>query len=439
MVDFKIRDYLYPFALLKKRCFLAKSERFSLEQLKRYQDERVAFIIKHAVEKVPYYRNLFRELGLTPEDVRDVESLKYIPPITKDIVRERFEEFVSEDFKKHRPYMNQTSGSTGTPLKFYQDKFVNMAKFAFFWRAWNWAGYRIGKRMAILEGSCFQDESQLYQYDWKINALRISSFKMTRENSRAILDKLLEFKPHMIRAYPSALYQFARYIESDTNPQMFSFLKSIVTGSETLHESYREYIQKVFGSKVNDCYHSWESICMISECEMGVKHHHMEYGVMELLNEKNERVATGVQGEITATGFNNLSMPFIRYKTRDLATVSNKKCECGKEHTVVEKIDGRIEDMIVTPEGNYAGRMDAAFKYNKGFDSAQIIQDLKDEIDVYLVKNSSFVERELALLEGHIRDRVGMTMEIKFHFVDHIEREKNGKLRFVISNYLQRR
>jgi hypothetical protein len=78
--------------------------------------------------------------------------------------------------------------------------------------------------------------------------------------------------------------------------------------------------------------------------------------------------------------------------------------------------------------------MDAAFKYNKGFDFAQIIQNEIDKIDVFLVKNNNFNTDELSILEKHIRDRVGNYIKINYNFVQRIEPGEGGKLRFVISN-----
>jgi phenylacetate-CoA ligase len=436
MAAFKLTDYLFPYNIYKTRQFLKKSEKYSSEELSDFQNEKIKKLISYVYEKVPYYREILKERDLLPRDIETVESLQLLPPLTKDILRSRFNDLISDDYKKFNPYLNETSGSTGTPLQFYQDKYVNISRFAFFWRAWNWAGYSFGKKIAILEGTIYEGD-KIWDYDWQMNALRISSFKMTQENSEEILKKILSFRPSVLRGYPSSLYQFAKYIKGFTSHNDFKFLKSIITVSETLHENYREEIENVFGSTIYDCYHSWESVCMISQCHKGSYHQHSEYGLLELLDNKNNRVLPGEQGEITATGFYNMSMPLIRYKMRDLAILSDKSCSCEMNHDVVKKIDGRIEDFIVTPEGSYAGRLDAAFKYNKGFDLAQIIQNEKNLIVVYLVKNSLYNENELKILEKHLRDRVGNIIKINFQFKESIERGKNGKLRLVINNYIK--
>ena len=79
---------------------------------------------------------------------------------------------------------------------------------------------------------------------------------------------------------------------------------------------------------------------------------------------------------------------------------------------MIERIDGRMEDFIVTPDERYIGRLDAAFRYNKGFDFAQIVQNEISSIDVLLVKNKFYDEKEKKLLEKHIRNRVGNVIKI---------------------------
>ena len=79
--------------------------------------------------------------------------------------------------------------------------------------------------------------------------------------------------------------------------------------------------------------------------------------------------------------------------------------------------------------------MSTAFYYNKGFDFAQIVQNQRDSIDVLLVKNDKYDKSEEQLLEKHIRARIGHEMKINFKFVKTIEKQKNGKIRFLINNY----
>ena len=211
-------------------------------------------------------------------------------------------------------------------------------------------------------------------------------------------------------------------------------LNHIIGDAEKLEDYQRDFLQKTFNIKVYDSYGQWEHVCMIAECLYQRKHHQMEYGLLELLDENNQRVKNGILGEITASGFYNRAMPLIRYKTRDLAIRSNDKCQCGRSHDLIDTIEGRFEDVIITPDGRHIGLMSTAFYYNRGFDFAQIIQNEINSIDVYLVKNKFYNENEEKLLEKHIRARVGNIIKIYFKFVNKIEKDSSGKCRFTINN-----
>ena len=435
ITDFKVSAFFYPYYILKYKKFLDNSEFSSKQQLVEYQNKKLQDLIKYAYQHVPYYHELLNKNKIIPSDIKTFEDLELIPPLTKDIVRERFTDLTSRIARKFKPILTRTSGSTGTPLQFYLDKNINIAKFAIFWRVWGWTGYRLRQRWANICGPEFENNI-IFKYLRTMNALYISSFDMTKNNANIILKELLKYKPTMLRGYPSAIYLFVKLVDHKEELKQIG-LKSIVTSSETLLDFQRDFIQGSFRCNVYDNYTQWEQVCIISECEHQTKHHHMEYGIMELLNDNNEPVPSGAIGEITATSLVNMAMPFIRYKTGDFAQKSNKACHCGRKHDVVERIDGRIEDIIVTPDGRHVGRMDAAFKYNKGFDFAQIVQDEIEAINVFLVANKDFDSNEQMILEKHIRDRVGNIIKINFEFKNGIKPSENGKMRFVINNYLK--
>ena len=143
---------------------------------------------------------------------------------------------------------------------------------------------------------------------------------------------------------------------------------------------------------------------------------------------------------MVATGFYNLAMPLIRYKTGDMGSVSKKKCSCGRKHDVIENIDGRIDDVVVTPDGRRIGGsgLTNALKHSKGFDFVQIVQNDLSSIDVKLVKNKYYCQDELQLFKSYLEKCLGLEIIIKFIFVEKLEKSGKGKIRYVINNYLRK-
>jgi phenylacetate-CoA ligase len=94
---------------------------------------------------------------------------------------------------------------------------------------------------------------------------------------------------------------------------------------------------------------------------------------------------------------------------------------------------GRVEDIVVTPEGRHLGRLDHVFKDMLNVVEAQIVQDTVDAVRIRMVKRSEFAEGDMRLLERELRLRLGSVIRLEYEFVGRIPRLPNGKFRFVVS------
>jgi phenylacetate-CoA ligase len=94
----------------------------------------------------------------------------------------------------------------------------------------------------------------------------------------------------------------------------------------------------------------------------------------------------------------------------------------------------RYVDLIVTPEGRFVGRLDAAFLFSPGIRLSQIVQHEKDSIEVKIVRDAGFSENDMENLEEQLRFRLGDGIAIKYRFVEDIPVTPGGKLKFVISD-----
>lgn len=97
---------------------LEKSQWYSSDQIEELQ-KRLHLIIQHSYDNVPYYRKIFRELNLTPSDIKSVEDLSKLPVLTKDDVRNNIDKLVAKTNYSSKLLVSNSSGSTGEPLKFY--------------------------------------------------------------------------------------------------------------------------------------------------------------------------------------------------------------------------------------------------------------------------------------------------------------------------------
>src|SRR5262249_12745589 len=100
-------------------------ERLSTDETRARQRERLRALLEHAGRRVPFYRSAFAEAGLDPAHLRDgetIRALQSLPVLTKEILRTRGAELMSDDAGSRGATRNATGGSTGEPLTFYQDE-----------------------------------------------------------------------------------------------------------------------------------------------------------------------------------------------------------------------------------------------------------------------------------------------------------------------------
>ena len=170
----------------------------------------------------------------------------------------------------------------------------------------------------------------------------------------------------------------------------------------------------------------------MTECPERNLHVDMEFCIVEV--EPEEETNDFVRGSLMVTGLSNEATPFLRYRIGDSGTRLKRPCACGRAGDVFLDVDGRNEDFVMTPDGRLIGRLDHIFKNQPDILEAQIRQDSKQALDVFLVRGATFGVHSEENLIREMRRRLGEEIHIDLHHVDSIPRERNGKFRAVKSN-----
>ena len=163
--------------------FLKESEWWSQEQICDFQDRKLQQIVHHAYESVPYYRQMFDELGLHPQDIRSQQDLSKLPILTKDDVQRNYEELISRRFKRRDLHINLTSGTTGKPLAIYLTHEALQFQWAVWWRHRARFGLKFGDWFlmfgARLPVSIKQTKPPYWRYDYALNRVYLSTYHLT--------------------------------------------------------------------------------------------------------------------------------------------------------------------------------------------------------------------------------------------------------------------
>jgi phenylacetate-CoA ligase len=409
---------------------MARAPYLSSDETQHRAFEKLNEILVFASETVPYYKTAFDRYGIDPARIRTPDDWNAIPIMDKDVVRNCNESLVSNRAGDLGAVWSQSSGSTGTTVRFLLDRHVNAAVFALFWRAWDTVpGWRIGKRQATITG--YVDGK--WEYMRKTRILALSSFQLSDDSVEEYYRLLKDYRPVFLRGYPSSLYLLAKLLEKRSLELKFPV---VISQSETLQQFQRDAIEQYFGCRLIDHYTHWECLASLRECLHGKLHAENDFGWHEIVRDDGRPAAPGEVGRLVSTSLFNKAMPLIRYDTRDLAVWSDEtSCACGSRFPIVRKLIGRLDDVLITPEGTFPSQLDAPFKYCTGIYRAQVIQTERKSVNIHLVTDHNYNAEQESVLVEELRKRLGDRIEIRIRYVDESEIEKSpvGKVRFVIS------
>ena len=328
--------------ILKYFLDLKKNLLMSDKELYKHQSIRLKKLVRHAYDTVPFYRKIFRENNLHPEDIQNLKDLHKIPIISrKDLQKLSFKEKVSRMWDKPDLIEFRTGGTTGMPLYVYVSKKGCKRRIAEGYRIFALNNYSIFDKTAILQK--YPNRKELINY---LGLLRKKDvpYNIPLSEQAVVLKK---FAPQIIEGYPSRISLLAHYFY-DNNIKIGK-PKAIFTNSETLAPQARNFIENVFSTKVTDVYDSWEFGRIAWECKAhdGL-HISSDSFILEIIKD-NKPIKNGQIGNVVITDLNNYAMPFIRYDMGDLAVKVSRKCRCGVNFPLLSKIVGRKDDYLVLP------------------------------------------------------------------------------------------
>lgn len=400
---------------------------FSLptQELLKLQECRFRELIAHCKSYVPYYEKFLSCVDPTKVCVENLKDL--VPVLSKaDIIE------YSDKLKSKAPFFcnklrsANTSGSSGTPLRIFYTDEARRINYRFYGAALAHFGCHYKSKSTTFAGRILYKDpgADPARYDFYNRTQYLSSYFISPTTIEKYVDALNYWRPEFIDTYPSTIFALINLAESMNLKFNFS-PKCILTSSETLTVECRLAIEKAFRSTVIDHYGCTEMA--ISAVSVGGDYVASPlYSVIELDHQFDNSYS------VITTGLLNFGMPLLRYCIGDLVEKSP-----DASTYVFSKIEGRLDDVIVTPEGRKIGRMDPAFKGIEGVTSAQIIQEAINLIIVLVVLDTKTHYRfDSDLLINNIKERTSKSIEVRIQVVEKIPEGANGKFKSVISRLI---
>ena len=399
-------------------------------EITAYQEKKLGEILNYAVNHVPFYRKYRKQVEAAGSSF---EALKHFPMLSKADVQAHFEELVSDRIDKIPHLTARTGGSTGNQLSFYQDNRIFSIELGFMHSLWARAGYSPSCRKATFRGVVFPNlkPGVFWQYNPIHNELQFSPFLMSEKNLPAYIEQFCKYRPEFLHGYPSALTLLADYVIGNHLTGQLPPVKAALCGSEPCSATQREKIETAFSTRVYTWYGHSERVILAGECENSRNYHALPgYGCTEIIAEDGRICSEGDFGELVGTGFWNLSMPLIRYRTGDFATRGGDPCPCGRHCLIFHGVEGHRNASAVT--GKHGVRISAAainvhepvFDHVKRF---QYYQERIGKLEILIVPSPEFRDEDKQKILAVHKEKFGDELDISVTATDDIPLTKGGK------------
>ena len=445
-------DLFFGSTLSTQLRVLKANEFISQEELQDIQNDKLHRLIQHCFETVPYYHKLFLEYGIKPEEIRNKEDLQRIPILTKQIIRDNYNDLFSSAANPRQRKYASTGGSTGTPLKYCTDKREWSMQRASSFRAWESYGIHLGDKFFSLAGSSLTKKGQILTgkgfYDRVImRNHKYSSVNVDTESMEALFQEFKRIRPKVVRGYGSSLVVFARYLDKiGYKPDT---VQVVLTTGEVLLPNYRRELERVFNAPLYDAYGAGDGGIVSHECVNHRLHITEELCLIEITDKEGHVLPDGQIGYVTSTDLENYVFPFIRYHVGDMSSISSDPCSCGRHTRHFGEIMGRAGRLVYNKQGvpisptalpmmlypdlDYH-KPENQNLYNK-IDKFQIRQDSEGDIHILLkLKDKTEEGGQFSYILTNFENQF-VGSEVTLSFVDEIPVLPSGKEDYCISDY----
>lgn len=420
------------YAAVRREYDLEQYGNTSLEKIRDIQLRKIQQLVDHARDKTAFYQKRL------PQAITSLDDLQEISIVTKEDLRYRITEMVEYGYPEKHIFKGYTSGSTGTPVLLYIGREGIRARYAIQDNYYAMFGCHYGKPRVRMGGSRLKPANSTTPPFWIMNRidnqLQMSPYHLDPQSFPHFRHKLNTFQPEYLTGYGHALYNLAMLTLDNGGLEINP--KAIFLDSEGVPPHYLPVIHQAFKCPVYQIYGlgevGWVGVQLLS----GDMHLLELFCFVEIVNEKGERVPNGEMGRIVVTDLTQQAVPYIRYDTGDIGRLSNQPTTQHEwASQVLESIDGRKDEIIVTPQGRSVGRLSHVTKPGRGIIESQIAHITPDHIEIRVVPAQDFDPNSMKEVLSVATQLLGEGMTIEWRLVDSIPRTANHKFKHVVREF----
>ncbi|MEN6498356.1 MAG: hypothetical protein ABFD16_28985 [Thermoguttaceae bacterium] len=412
----------------------AERDRWTAEAWRGWQEERLKDLLTLAAEHVPYYRQAW---GPEEKNAARAGRLEGLPLLEKTPVRFEAETLLREDPSPRPRFTFHTAGTTGTPLQLpwtVEELRRSMAVREV--RSAGWAGVSFtlpratfGGRMPVLDPEA---KDSFYRFNLVERQVYLSPYHLRPDTAASYAQALSRHRVQWMTGLAVSYYVLARFLleQKLEGPPM----KAVITTSEKLTRNMRAVMEEAYRCRVYEEYGTVESVLLATECEQGRLHVSPDVGVVEILRPDGTPCEPGEVGEVVTTSLLRTCQPLIRYRLGDLAAWDSEPCPCGRGMPVIKEVLGRVEDIVIGPDGRRMVRFHLVLGNQPHVREGQIIQEELDRICVRIAPAPGYGPADTEDIIQRVQRQLGPSVNVTVELVDALPRTKAGKVQMVISH-----
>lgn len=396
----------------------------SAEELQRLQTSKLRNLLRHVVERVPLYRDFYRERGVSIDRVAEAEDLWRLPALEKrDYIEAGPDRYIDERQDFSRLYTKSTSGSLGRSLTVYTARDEGVRMRANLWSAWLSLGITAQDRLFMMAAPYLAKKVRSYTSD----------FVPVQMATDETIERFRALRPTAVIGSVECIALLAVELGRRDVPERHG-VRRIFPFGQTLSHQLKGMIESGFDAQIHNLYGATEPSWMAYECEENDGMHiNVDRVVVQVakFGRPDEPAAPGELGEVIITSLMRRTTPFIRYRLQDAGTLDLTPCRCGRQAPRLKSLEGRVQDFLISTSGQWVGPGNVAIDLSAGQEAIidhRVVQEARDRVQVSIVPGPGFGALDVARIEQVMRRHLG-EVAVTVETVDEIPREPSGKRR----------
>lgn len=422
--DFSLLLNNYP--IFKAKRTLKKIQRIEIENFDTYIRSRKEKIVTFHLKNNLFYKSILEN--------KIPENWNSLPILTKSDLQQPLKERLSKGFTLKSVYVNKTSGSSGHPFYFAKDKFTHALTWAIIQHRFGSHGI-YGEKQARYYGLPKErvPRSKELLKDFFLNRYRFDVFDLSDLALEGWLQKYKQTKFVYVNGYTTVILAFAKFLISKNIvlKDVCSTLKACVVTSEMCFEKDKIRIEKAFGIPVINEYGASELDLIAFQNKENRWMINTESLFVEILDENNNPLPDGEVGKIVITSLYNKAHPFIRYEVGDVGSIER----INQKNVVLEKLEGRREDLVYLPEGKVAPGLTFYYVTKTVMEDSNQVKEIKiiqtnmDTFEIHYVAIKEFRDDQKLKIKEALKSYFKSDLNLLFIKCTHLKRNKSGKLK----------